>query len=430
MNNGNSQSITEISVWYRFHAVGQGLFSEGWLCFASRDHSLEPLDYHWVYDCGTMTDQKLIDKAINRVKLETPVNHKIDLVIISHFDEDHINGIVRLLNELGTKSLMLPWAPLWHRLIIGFEQGLTAGDPFFLFYINPVQYLREQAGDNFEQFVFVPFSNGDGPPDLEEPIEPSPRPEGPVTLKIDADEVDFESFDKTNGTTRNLDESNADQAPKVKVMRERGTASILGLWEFVVYNDPLTKPKNKTAFAKEADRLRNELLSVDEAMRKHALIELKDFYSKQYTTPRKKNDISLFLYGGIIGFSNKITHSAIWTSDSFCTRLWCEKSQNASILYTGDGNLKTRKRWTSLAEHLGPKRYYRPTVFQVPHHGSKNNSFIGLASIIEPTVSVFSSDPLHKNHHPDPNIWIDFCPHTAIQVDSEHSMTGAISAAL
>lgn len=79
-----------------FHPVGQGLFcteryssSEGW----------DPI-FNIVYDCGTLNERGLVERAINREFGPLPSCEadkvQIDCMYISHFHADHINGISTL----------------------------------------------------------------------------------------------------------------------------------------------------------------------------------------------------------------------------------------------------------------------------------------------------------------------------------------------
>jgi len=167
---------------HKFNAVGQGLFAAGTLNFSEDNTNFDHIDFRWVYDCGTTSSQRFVESAIRELA-SNPPNRPLDLIVISHFDADHISGIVELLNSVGTKTIMLPWAPLWHRLLIGFQQGLSPNDPELRFYVDPANFLNDQAGDNFDRIVFVPFSNSEGPPEPE--AEDGPSPEfGPDYLPI------------------------------------------------------------------------------------------------------------------------------------------------------------------------------------------------------------------------------------------------------
>ena len=418
----------KMSVEYCFHPVGQGLFSAGRLTHSLPFNNYSRRDFQWVYDCGTSSSPRLVRNALG--KFQSRVNgRRLDLVVISHFDADHISGMVQLLNDVGTRTLMLPWAPLWHRLVIGYAQGLNSDDPEFAFYTDPAQYLVDQAGEGFDQLVFVPFSDRDGPADPDEDGEPDFDPDGYVPLKIEAEaEIRLEKDDQDGMAEWMSYLSDARHRRKMMMMYPRGTAFIPRLWEFVPYNDPATKPKNEARFVERVNDLRDNLLSSSDNDRKKALRDLKDHYLR--TFPKSQlNDLSLFLYGGPIGhwwssdfwFTDLL--SSLKLSDgsviyTYHGNLSTDHQLNGSVIYTGDGNLSTDHQWQSLAGYLGHKRSFQPSVFQVPHHGSKSNWFTGLASMIEPRLSVFSSDPGHRSFgHPHADVLRDLWPFQPIQVD-------------
>lgn len=111
---------------YDFHPVGQGLFASGSI---SQNHQKEPF-FHWVYDCGTSSSQKLIESAIYRL------NHfkRLDLVTLSHFDHDHISGICQLAGNFEIDTLMLPYMALEQRLWMAFEEDVRPGDDIMGFF--------------------------------------------------------------------------------------------------------------------------------------------------------------------------------------------------------------------------------------------------------------------------------------------------------
>jgi glyoxylase-like metal-dependent hydrolase (beta-lactamase superfamily II) len=83
-----------IDARYTFHPVGQGLFSSG----EARFGKTPPL--RWVYDCGTGSSPWLLRGAIEA--LLAPLapaaadRRQLSLVALSHFDNDHISGLVEL----------------------------------------------------------------------------------------------------------------------------------------------------------------------------------------------------------------------------------------------------------------------------------------------------------------------------------------------
>lgn len=82
-----------------FHPVGQG-------AFYTERYLLKGDEFTIVYDCGSTT---LKGKELERkIKSTFPKNHNIDILFISHFHADHINGIDVLAEHCKIKKVVLP----------------------------------------------------------------------------------------------------------------------------------------------------------------------------------------------------------------------------------------------------------------------------------------------------------------------------------
>ena len=83
-----------------FVPVGQG-------CFA-----IEQIDdFYVVFDCGTITKHNAntaLDFLLNRIIEMLPSDACIRYIFVSHFDEDHINGLDYLLTKYMVKEVVLP----------------------------------------------------------------------------------------------------------------------------------------------------------------------------------------------------------------------------------------------------------------------------------------------------------------------------------
>lgn len=82
-----------------FHPVGQG-------AFYSERHTFNGREFTVVYDCGSTTLKK--QKFEKKIKSTFPKNHPIDILFISHFHADHINGIEVLMKHCDIKRVVLP----------------------------------------------------------------------------------------------------------------------------------------------------------------------------------------------------------------------------------------------------------------------------------------------------------------------------------
>lgn len=85
----------------------------------------------------------------------------IDLVVISHFDQDHINGLEILLRQYHVKTLLLPYLNLDQRLVLAFTDKVDVAGRVMKFFLNPVEYLISKYKDKMENIVFVPPGDGE-----------------------------------------------------------------------------------------------------------------------------------------------------------------------------------------------------------------------------------------------------------------------------
>ena len=81
---------------YRFlFPVGQGGFA------------LEKIkEFVIVYDCGSITSNSMVESCIDLVS--SYIDH-VDLLFISHFDKDHVNGIRYLLSKVRVRTAIVSW---------------------------------------------------------------------------------------------------------------------------------------------------------------------------------------------------------------------------------------------------------------------------------------------------------------------------------
>jgi glyoxylase-like metal-dependent hydrolase (beta-lactamase superfamily II) len=146
---------------YHFHPVGQGLFSSGYL----HEEGVPQPRLVWVFDCGSLPSNPPINWPVRIADLRRLVCGKpsIDLLALSHFDADHISGVTALLAHFRVEALILPYVPLWERLLIPFSKGIGPDDDRMRYYVDPVSYLREIGGNNLGRIILIEPSGGDGP---------------------------------------------------------------------------------------------------------------------------------------------------------------------------------------------------------------------------------------------------------------------------
>ena len=93
-------------------ATGQGAFHGGTIFFPNDLH--EPI--RWIYDIGSRSlgGQNKLASALDRfmgprIFPATSNNKTVDTVFISHFDQDHVNGIPLLKKKgISVKEFVIP----------------------------------------------------------------------------------------------------------------------------------------------------------------------------------------------------------------------------------------------------------------------------------------------------------------------------------
>ena len=98
-----------------------------------------------VYDCGSLTDVKIVEKEI---RANFNKGEKIEIVFISHVDQDHINGLKYLLEYCDVKNIVFPYTKRKDRiaLIIDYfcnKENPSSDDFIYEFINNPYNALRE-----------------------------------------------------------------------------------------------------------------------------------------------------------------------------------------------------------------------------------------------------------------------------------------------
>lgn len=395
----------------KFHAVGQGLFASGELLYASYKPG-----FRWVYDCGTSSGKDLVTKAINDLKHSTgSTKPTLDLVTISHFDRDHISGIVALLKSFSVETLLLPYIPLWQRLVVALDNHASADQELMRFLINPVAYLTEQDGTSIKQIVFVPsIGRNDRAPETtftEREVDNVP------SLHVPQDDVlepemrqEIEPFQQQSQI-------------KIIVLKRGQRLKWDTDWEFVPYNDSKVSCKNPSAFRQKVAELHKKLIS---SPSETAIQLIKKEYDDAFgKSSKSRNIISLFLYAGPMRIKKRPGYHAVAyeRGPGQRRREFLLRPDRASVIYTGDGYLNTTSRIQRFRNFLGLDRIQHTLCLQVMHHGSKNNWQTRLADMFKPSFSVFSSDPTHRLlHHPDAEVLHDFWPYNPIQVDKHRDI--------
>lgn len=153
----------DFDVKFDFHKVGQGLFYTGKISRETNDGEIR--DFNFVYDCGSQKRKKTEDPIdnykdpIDNYKKENLKNNTIDLLVISHFDGDHIDGLDYLLNnDVKIKCAIIPYCPPCEKLLLVLRNREYPDDVLQIM-ANPVKYLDEM---NVEKIILIAGSQYNG----------------------------------------------------------------------------------------------------------------------------------------------------------------------------------------------------------------------------------------------------------------------------
>jgi len=131
----------------RFHSVGQGCFYSGEIFCAPNSDPLR-----LVYDCGSETAGDALEREVD---LYHQVIHqsRLDVLILSHLDADHVNGLTLLLdNGLTARNVFLPYLNPTQRAVAAAAAGAEADPDYFELLADPVEFLE---GRGTENIIFI-----------------------------------------------------------------------------------------------------------------------------------------------------------------------------------------------------------------------------------------------------------------------------------
>ena len=385
-----------------FWNVGQGLFSSG------RIQMGDAPSFHWVYDCGTNSSQKLIQNAVQKYNQQEN-NADIDLLVLSHFDKDHISGVKELLkNKRKIKRWVVPYYPLWQRLIIASLFDIQPDDEEWAFYQNPIQYLKADFAEELKETQFLLLPAKENESEISITFEPS-----------NSDDIlSFKTTEKLSNEFDNLEPNIHWLNPDKALLFRKGEE----LFEFVLYNVPfhlLAKvPTNLTAFQKQVE-------SIIQSYPNDPSLELKKLYLREFGRSNA-NIISQHLYIRYCKNNNPVSYNLL---NRFAIFEFLEKNlitayssikAKSSILYTGDGSFNNHQLLSYFQSAMGSERMQQISCLQVMHHGSRDNWFKGVAAVLSPSLSVFSADETRKDYkHPHDEVVRDFLPYNPILVNKQ-----------
>jgi len=385
-----------------FYPVGQGCFYAGAIKSDTKEFVI-------VYDCGTVSTRSFLKDSIIKFKNEYK---KIDLLIVSHFDEDHVNGLKELLTGIACEKVIIPYYEPIVRLTLLINENLD--NDYISFIRDPVSYLLNTDGFRVTEVIIL-RNGGEGGLNNNlipiAPIEPSSSEinEG-SELSINIDEKNDEKFreyvkEKEKDSYNSSDKIKYFSLPfRLKLSNES--------WEFIFYLKDFKNPSGLTGFKSGIDKLisktkDNKLTSLfDEVF----IPNIKSIYKKYLF--KNINYTSLSVYHGPVKTCH---HLVLWCNYQLFHRLIYSKEGvfKSGTLLTGDSFLKEDEDFDPFITYYS-NYIEKCFLFQVPHHGSQKN-WKPLPNGLEDIPVFVINHGLGRKKHPSKSVVDNIMSHSTFK---------------
>lgn len=327
-----------------FHPVGQGAFYTE--VFYNEDRSR----FIMVYDCGTETGEKnmevSLDDQIDLFKKRKLHISQIDILFISHFHADHINGLKRLLENVRIKKTVIPMLD---------EPAIIATRVH-----NHLRYSRNNA-EAVDKVIEDLYHGGKGSERFGEIVVVGPdKRDEPQILE--------------DGWVR---------APRVKTRWYSGDRiPVNKYWEFIPFNSIKFNDPRALDLITRIDFHFGLNYNLDYLI-KNYLSSLKDIYRKA------------------MGSTNDNLYTLVVVSQPVDGVKPMPKPRLAHCIYMGDFDYRqSADPWERLK---GVINYDEIGMVQVPHHGAKGN-WLSEMGDGKRRHYIVSSGTTNGYHHP--NYWV------------------------
>lgn len=396
-----------------FHPAGHGTFFTGILDIGDGKSSCR---FSWVYDCGSRR-KNLIERNENTLK--DFLNQKIDMICLSHFDSDHINGLETLIqkSKFKIRNLVLPYLPFSQRLETVFK---TKSIDVLSFALDPFGHLKaKRLLHKVDRILLIQGS--DTPTSNPTSVENPPLGSGKNKIfKIfpKGKQADINDYSPLIGEKININRK------KQKEISGNKIKNLGSKWEFVFFNLPLeSKNLHPRASISNIHAHVKQILNSSKKD-KDKIEQLKRCYCEHFGNSNKnRNDISLCVLSRPLD-SHNLHHSMVCFSapDQAANNQsnYYTKETKIGILLTGDISID-KATINLMKSHFGTTRWNDIGVMQIPHHGSVNSWKIGNHEISQHQYSVLCV-PDKGTHHPHDNVLSDLERTTVVRADYSNSV--------
>ena len=370
---------TTMEMTRTFHPVGQGAF------YTERFEAYNRGTFTIVYDCGSTTLSKKVMGS--KIKEALPEDSQIDILFISHFHADHINGIEALKKHCRIKTVILP--------LLSYEAKILLKVAYYL--DQKEESSSRLPYDQFEKLIDDPasfFGENETKVITIAPVEGEPHIQEGLPEAIDISQT-------TRGKTF------ASGIPLYPFQDIN--------WFFIPFN--YKQSERRKQFECAIERKGISLGDIDTIDK---IASQKQLLRRAYNSIEGDlNENSMILFSGSVACWNT-AHCMGKCLNLFhprchfyyCDRYsinYCNYGQHrlgadsrifqSGCLYLGDINLNKG----DLIEDIGTRlKFFLPCLgtIQIPHHGSKHNFDNSILKLGNIHFAVFSFGKKNRYGHP------------------------------
>jgi hypothetical protein len=409
-----------------FHAVGHGTLFSGLISNRSNTN------FSWMYDCGSKRTKRLTE-TIDILNKWTHWPPEIDLLVLSHFDDDHVNGVEELLSTRKVRWLALPYLDVAQKLaqaaaVSGNSTSLSTA----MFQLNPEGWLASRGlSDRVSSILLV--QGGDRPEDI-----------GDIRFLPEL----LQPTDKNN--KHNAREQELLQMQEIKLGLQKKHQTLVWnhhqpmivkdlSFELMFFNSRQSNLFKTNAAGQKTAKRSGVLLSVVQAdissivsnyrmnnlstPRREWRDALKKCYERHFgSSSQDRNNISLCL------LTRPIAEKYVCPCSIYCrelepmtARCACSSAlrRRPGLLCLGDLRIDVDTR-SEISTHFG-SRWSQIGVVQVPHHGSQHSWEKGNAKALNPECFIHCI-PSESKNHPHSSVVADLANHKVYIADYEKSI--------
>lgn len=251
---------------FTIHPVGQGLF---YSCNIAHQNQIM---FRMVVDCGSNT-AKVCQEEVGLYRDSDYLTQKtLDLLVISHFDSDHVKYIGLLLqDDIKIKRLVMPFITFEERLFLvarhlGHSNGYKTEDDFALrFIIDPIGTIDNNLDGDSEIYFIEGNPNTPIPPANDDALESDDGSNNEARFLFDFDRLAKENFDLGSSiTTSSPSKGKAYKVKDTNKGKLKGSFGIHKLMEFLFYKRAVGH--NEEAFFKEVEALFNKKFNINNSL--------------------------------------------------------------------------------------------------------------------------------------------------------------------